>query len=144
MLEADLKQVDATAEAALANVKVELDRQRTDLAGFQKEFADQEAESKSLGGTVLAQSFREVKSKFYDVIVRADVGVIDVSWSRKEDSDDEIKRLNFEKQREAKQIRDEFREIIEEQQQEQSQPKPPPTPAPESGGATGPSAGGKP
>ncbi len=128
-LDAAEQQVDATAATALSSVKVELEKQKTSLAGYQKEFAAAETESKSLGSTVLGQSFREVKTKFYDVIVRADVGVIDVSWSRKEDSDDEIKRLNLEKQREAKQVRDEFREIIDEQEQQQQTPPPQPKPA---------------
>jgi len=125
------QQIDSTASAALAAVKSELEQQKVALADYKKEYDDSEAESRSLGGTVLGQSFRDVKSKFYDVIVRADVGVIDVSWSRREESEDELKRLNLEKQREAKQIRDEFREIIEE---EQNKPAPAPSQTPATGG----------
>jgi chromosome segregation ATPase len=126
-LDATDAQIDASAAAALSNVTAALAKQKADLASYQQEFADDETESKSLGGTVLGQSFRDVKSKFYDVIVRADVGVIDVSWSRREESEDELKRLTLEKQREAKQIRDEFRGVIDDGSQA---PAPAPTPPP--------------
>ena len=77
------------------------------------------------GGELLTASFEVVKNKLYDILGRADVGVIDVSWARKEESGDEQKRLNLEKQREVKQIKDEFREILED-----NEPAPAPAPPP--------------
>ena len=50
----------------------------------------------------------------YDVIVRTDVGAIDVVWSQKEDADDEFKRLNLSRSRELKLITDEFKDILEQ------------------------------
>ena len=94
-------------------------------AGFRGQLDDIEAESQAVGGELLTASFEVVKNKLYDILVRADVGVIDVSWSRKEESGDEQKRLNLEKQREVKQIKDEFREILED-----NEPAPAPAPPP--------------
>jgi hypothetical protein len=136
MLDASDAEIDQSAITALANVSAELAKQKADLASYQTEFTADETESKSLGGTVLGQSFRDVKSKFYDVIVRADVGVIDVSWSRREESEDELKRLTLEKQREAKQIRDEFRGVLDDQSS-QPAPAPSPQPAPTTSGGGG-------
>ena len=132
--------IDANATQALASVKTELERQKTDIDAYKKELADQETESKTVGGTVLGQSFRDVKAKFYDVVVRSDIGNIDVSWSRREASEDELKRLTLQQQREAKQIRDEFRGLLDEQQkqqQQQQQQQPQPTPTPPPAGASG-------
>jgi tetratricopeptide (TPR) repeat protein len=130
-LDADDGAVDTVAAAALGAVKADLDRQKAALADYRSRYQAAELASRDVGGAVLGQSFRDVKTKFYDVVVRADVGVVDVSWSRKEASDDELKRLNLEKQREVKQIRDEFREVLQDQESAPA-PAPPPTPPPAS------------
>ena len=62
---------------------------------------------------MLGASFKDVKAKFYDVIIRTDVGNVDVSWSQKEDADDDVKRLNLSRQRELKQLKDEFKDILD-------------------------------
>jgi len=131
-LDADDAAVDKVADEALAAVRADLERQKAALADYRARYQAAEAASRDVGGAVLGQSFRDVKTKFYDVLVRADVGVVDVAWSRKEASDDELKRLNLEKQREVKQIRDEFREVL----QDQSSP-PAPAPPPANGGSDG-------
>ena len=89
-LDADDAAVDQVADASLAAVRADLDRQKAALADYRGRFEKAETESRDVGGAVLGQSFRDVKSQFYDVVVRADVGVVDVSWSRKESSDDEL------------------------------------------------------
>ena len=47
----------------------------------------------ALGIDVLALRFKVVRDKFDDVIVRTDVGNVDVAWSMREDNDDDLKRL---------------------------------------------------
>jgi tetratricopeptide (TPR) repeat protein len=133
-LDSDDKELDDVANAANADTRAELARQSTQLAAFNSQLAEVEAQSQAVGGELLGASFNVVKTKLYDIVVRADVGVIDVSWSRKEEAADEQKRLNLEKQREVRQIRDEFREVLEERDAE-----PAPTPAPANGdpGAAG-------
>ncbi|HUJ63424.1 MAG TPA: tetratricopeptide repeat protein [Kofleriaceae bacterium] len=108
-------------EAGIAQARTEVADLRVTLAQYKKELADDDAEGRALGGSLLAASFKDVKAKFYDVIVRTDVGNVDVAWSEKEDTDDDLKRLNLARARELKQLHDEFRDILEET-------APPPTP----------------
>ena len=61
-----------------------------------------------------ASSFKDVKAKFDDVVVRTDVGIVDVAWSQKEDSDDDFKRLNLAKQPRSQAAADEFRFVLDE------------------------------
>src|SRR5690606_10187377 len=81
---------------------------------YQAELAAREAESRAIGGDVLGASFRDVKARFYDIVIRTDVGSVDVAWSQKEDADDDLKRLNLSRQRELKQLRDEYKGILVE------------------------------
>ena len=47
-------------------------------------------------------------------MIRTDVGNVDVAWSQKEDNDDDLKRLNLARSRELKQLKDEFRDVLEQ------------------------------
>jgi len=109
-----IRTIDAVVDEALVEVKGTIQRERAELGAYRREFLTAEAESRALGGSVLGQSFREVKAKFYDVLIRTDVGVVDVSWSEKEDTDEDLRRHTLDKQREIKQLRDEFRDLLEE------------------------------
>jgi hypothetical protein len=108
--------IDSSIDKALAEAKDVLAKERVNVDGYKQELNGYELESRAIGGTVLGASFANVKAKFYDVIVRTDVGTIDVSWSQKEDADDDLKRLNLSRARELKLITDEFRDILEPSQ----------------------------
>jgi len=108
------KQIDGIVDTAMAAAKVTIGEERKNVDAYKAELAEYEVESRAVGGTVLGASFKNVKAKFYDVIVRTDVGAIDVLWSQKEDADDDLKRLNLSRQRELKQLKDEFKDILEQ------------------------------
>ncbi len=126
--------IDEIVELALAEVRDTVVHEKAELASYRREFLLYEAESRALGGTVLGNAFRDVKTKFYEVLVRSDVGIVDVNWSQKEESDDDLQRLNLDKSREIKQLKDEFadliREVRDEKEVEAKKLVPTPTPAP--------------
>ena len=129
--------IDQIVEVALTEVQDTLTYEKAELASYRREFLLYEAESRALGGTVLGNAFRDVKDKFYDVLVRSDVGVVDVGWSQKEESDEDLSRLNVEKQREIKQLRDEFADLIREAKEDAPAPAPEPAPPPPDGATPG-------
>lgn len=106
--------VDEVVEVALAEVRSSLVEEKARLAAYKREFAQYEAESQVLGGVILGVSFAAVKEKFYDVLIRSDIGVIDVAWSQKEVIDELAQRLDFDRLRELRTLRGEFRDILEE------------------------------
>ena len=122
----NLDQIDAriatSVEQALIQAKAQLVVESKNLSDYKEEQAGYEAEAKDVGATALGASFKDVKAKFYDVIVRTDVGNVDVAWSQKEDTDDDLKRLNLSRQRELKQLKDEFKDILDGGTQKPSAP----------------------
>lgn len=145
--------IDGMVDEALKEVRALLEEERKELAEYKAEFAAVEAESHQVGGEVLGGTFATVKDRLYDVVIRSDVGVIDVSWSQKEESDADLKRYNLQRQRELKQLRDEFRDILDEAKNANqpaspagAQPAPATTPPAEikEGEKTAPAAGSTP
>ncbi len=111
--------IDEIVETALIEVRETMDHEKAELASYRREFLLYEAESRELGGTVLGAAFRDVKAKFYDVIVRSDVGVVDTSWSQKEDSDDDLRRIELDRTRELKGLEEDFKDLLEEERREE-------------------------
>ncbi len=110
--------VDATivglVERGLRDVRTAVDEEKARLAAYKKEFKTYEAESRRLGGDVLAKSFSAVRNRFYDILVRADIGIIDVTWSRKEIADEASQRLVLDQQRELRTLHEEFDDVLSE------------------------------
>jgi tetratricopeptide (TPR) repeat protein len=109
--------IEQIVEAALADVRDTLAREKAELASYRQEFLLYEAESRDLGGTVLAAAFRDVKAKFYDVLIRSDVGIVDVSWSQKEGADEDLRRLELDKVRELRLLEEDFRDLLDEERE---------------------------
>jgi hypothetical protein len=151
-------EIDRLVDEALGDVREQLAKEKADLNSYRSEFLTYEAQSRALGGTVLGRAFKDTKTKFYDVVIRSDVGLVDVSWSQKEDVDADLARYNLQKNRELKQLRDEFRDLLEDDAMKSNTappaPAPPPPgtepapttdqPAPTTEPATAPTGGGSP
>ncbi len=106
-------EIDRRVEDGMNQVRQQIVTEKAEIASMKTELDANNDEARSLGGTVLASSFKSVKDRFYEIVVRTDVGNIDVAWSRKEDNDDDLKRLNLARARDLKQLKDEFREVLE-------------------------------
>jgi tetratricopeptide (TPR) repeat protein len=117
------QQIDRSIGAALDEVKTILAQERANLTAYKAELAQAETDARSTGSHILSESFKDVKDKLYDVIIRTDVGTVDVSWSQREDNDDDLKRLNLARSRELKQLHDEFKDVLEDTTRKPSSPR---------------------
>ncbi len=116
-------QIDAIVDRNVTQTNALLVQERATIAELRVELTDVEAEAKLAGSTVVAASFATVKEKLYDVVIRADVGTVDVSWAEKSDTDDDLKRFGLNRSREIKQLTDEFKDIIDGGIKKPSAPK---------------------
>ena len=84
------------------------------LNGYGNEVATTSSQAKGLVGRIAFDSFRRVRQSFYDLVLKADVGVVDVAFTRKQDKTLEIQKLANQKDRELKQLDDEFKEVLKD------------------------------
>ncbi|HEY5946765.1 MAG TPA: tetratricopeptide repeat protein [Kofleriaceae bacterium] len=117
------QQIDALVGKGLEDVKRMLTEERKNLVECRQLLSEYEQEARTLGSEVLGYSFKTVKDKLDDIVVRSDVGNVDVAWSQREDTDDDLKRLNLARARDLKQLRDEFRFVLDETSTTPAQPK---------------------
>ncbi|MBK7863178.1 MAG: hypothetical protein IPJ65_32120 [Archangiaceae bacterium] len=84
------------------------------LTGYGNEVASTSSQAKGLVGRIAFDSFRRVRASFYDLVLKADVGVVDVAFTRKQDKTLEIQKLANQKDRELKALDDEFKEVLKD------------------------------
>ncbi len=140
-------QIDQLIARGLEQLNATLATERQNVVEYRQLLAEYETEARGAGAEILAASFKDVKAKFYDVVIRTDVGNVDVAWAQKEDNDDDLKRLGLAKSRDLKQLRDEFRFVLDEAARSPAQPSPAPpmpTEGAGTGGATSPDKAGSP
>ncbi len=65
-------------------------------------------------GAITYLNFDRIRQRFSDLVLRADVGKIDVAWARREDARLRIDALTRERAREIQALDDEFRDVMDE------------------------------
>ena len=96
-----------TVQKYLASEKDELTRAGGKLGGIIDD-------SKMLGGGLAQAMFTKVADKFYDLVVKSDVGIIDVAWGTKDQKTSMVNKLTNQKNQELKALDEDFRKVLEE------------------------------
>jgi hypothetical protein len=81
---------------------------------YTKEAESVTAETRNLVGRIAFDSFRRVRQSFYDLVLKADVGVVDVAFQRKQDKTSSIQKLAAQKDRELRQLDEEFKDVLKD------------------------------
>jgi hypothetical protein len=106
--------VDQQVDARLVTVRKYLETEKTELAKAGSQLGGIVDDSKGLGGGLAQAMFAKVADKFYDLVVRSDVGLIDVAWGRKDQRTGTVNKLTSQKNAEIKALDDDFRRVMED------------------------------
>jgi tetratricopeptide (TPR) repeat protein len=108
------KKVDAQVEVRLDTVRKYLVTEKDELAQAGGKLGGIIDDSKMLGGGLAQAMFTKVADKFYDLVVKSDVGIIDVAWGLKDQKTGAVNKLTNQKNQEMKALDDDFRKVLEE------------------------------
>jgi hypothetical protein len=72
------------------------------------------ADANNLVGRIAFDSFHRVRQQFYDLVLKANVGTVDVAFTRKQDKTVEIQKLSAQKDRELRALDRDFKEVLKE------------------------------
>lgn len=84
------------------------------LAGYTQGVTSVSGDARHLVGQIAFDSFKRVKRQFHDLVLKADVGVVDVAFTRKQDKTSEIQKIASQKDRELKALDEEFKEVLKD------------------------------
>jgi hypothetical protein len=105
--------VDSVVEERTADMRRVISEESTNVAGYRERLASLETETEDVVGGVTYQNFQNVRQRFYDLVLRADVGRIDVAWARREEHRMRVDMLTRERSQQLQALDDEFREIMD-------------------------------
>jgi hypothetical protein len=108
------RRVDAQAEIRLEKVRGYITAEKEELHQATTKLGGVLGESQSLGGGLAQAMFGKVAERFYDLVVRSDVGIIDVAWGLKDQKTQEVTKLTTQKNLEIKVLDEDFKKLLEE------------------------------
>ena len=107
--------IDEILDSRLTDVASTLVEEKAHMVAFRDTLGGYTNESTDVGGAVVADSFHTVANRFYNIVVRSDVGIIDVAWALKDQSSRESTRLVAERKRELKLLDDDYKDVLKDQ-----------------------------
>ena len=110
----DNQRIDDMLDSRLKDIQSEINDEKAHVAIYRQQLGGYTTESADVGGGIMAESLKNVTQRFYNVVVRADVGIIDVAWALKDSSTRNDNRLVAERKRELKLLDDEFKEVLKD------------------------------
>lgn len=106
--------MNVTLRQQTAEFRTALNAERANVERYEQELARREATTSRLLEEVAYDSVLEVRDRFGELSLRANLGIIDVAWREKEDLTDQIESL-YEDQRQRLQVLEaDFAEILDE------------------------------
>ena len=113
-LDAREREVEEVAAERIALVRATLDEEIERLTELTGALAGLTREAEDVVGFVAHQTFLAVRARFHDLVIRTDVGQIDIAWAIREEHRQRVEQLTRGRAREIQALDAEFREISDE------------------------------
>lgn len=104
------------ARSSAAGLRARVLAERARLAQHLGDLARVQEEARGYMGGVAWQSLRAVRQQLYELVQKADVGMVDVAWQRKRERIDRIQQLSTAKAADLSAMEEEFRNVLREVQ----------------------------
>ncbi len=85
------------------------------LQGYHQEVVSVSGDARHLVGRIAFESIQKVRKQFYDLVLKADVGLVDVAFTRKQDKTTEIQKLSSQKDRDLRNLEKEFEGVLKDE-----------------------------
>jgi len=127
--------VNALVDRRIESIRTQVREEERRVAGYRDRLTALEGESAQVVGNLILRQFRDIQVQFYQIVMRADLGLVDVAWEQREEHNNRARMLAEEQNREINALNDEYREVTEGAN---------PADAQQLGGAPAPAAGAAP
>lgn len=107
-------EIEVVVRTRVRRMMIIVDEETRNLAGYRRSLASLEGETENVVGTITYLNYQRIRRRFHDLILRAEVGKIDVAWAKREDHRLRIDALTRERAREIQALDDEFRDVMDQ------------------------------
>ncbi|MEY4512427.1 MAG: hypothetical protein RLZZ450_4549 [Pseudomonadota bacterium] len=107
-------EIDRVVDERVVSMRKALTVEGTNVEGYRARLGELEKQAEDVVGGVTSANFAAVRNRFYDLVLRADVGNIDVSWADREEHRQRVELMTRQRATEIKALDDEFQEIMDE------------------------------
>ena len=105
--------VNALVDQRSERIRVQVREEERRVAGYRARLESLENESAQVVGNLILRQFRDIQVQFYQIVMRADLGLVDVAWEQREEHNNRARMLAEEQNREINALNDEYREVTE-------------------------------
>jgi len=109
-------QLDKLVDDKVTDIRREVDVEKARVGQYAMTLDSFSGDSQDLAGKIAVDNFERVQDKFTDLILKADIGVIDVAWKQKDDKSERIKHLFELKGNDLKRLDQVFEDVRREQE----------------------------
>ena len=113
-LTAFTRQLNSSILRYTRDVRARLLGEKQKLTRYEGLLLSLQNEASQLSRAVIYEGFESVKKRFYQLILRADVGVIDVVWKEKQTIQTKSQKITRERNSELRMLDAEFRDLLDE------------------------------
>ncbi len=106
-------QMEPLVAARVAELRAIVEAERVKLNGYDQQGGVLRAETDAMLGPVAADSLSAVAAEFNDLVLKADVGIIDVAWARKQGVTDKVGTLVRELQDKTRELEIQFNDVLD-------------------------------
>lgn len=114
ILEGEDARVNKVVQDRIVEMSSVLEEERMKLDAYHKQLGDLGDETEIVVAGVTLENYHRVQKRFYNLVMNADVGRIDVSWAEREEHRMRVEMLTRERTRQIQALDDEFSEIMDE------------------------------
>jgi len=108
------KLLDRAETKEVADVRREVEFQRNMVDELMADSSSIDGSNRAVSGRIGRQAFVDVADYYEDMLTRADMGVIDVFWYRKESTSQSKKEMAREKNRRLRALQEAYSDVLEE------------------------------
>jgi ElaB/YqjD/DUF883 family membrane-anchored ribosome-binding protein len=108
------REVENEAVRRTEMIEKTVQTERDKIASYSSEIQSLGSEAEEVVGGVAFENFSSVRKRFQELVLKADVGIIDVAWLRKEEHTARVAELTKGRLREIKVLDDEFQQVKKE------------------------------
>ncbi len=106
-------EVTAVVERRSAEMLAAVDEETANLARYRRSLQALQAETVDVVGTIAYLNFNRIHDRFYELVLRADLGKVDVAWAKRENHRLRVDTLTRERARELQALDDEFQDVMD-------------------------------